>query len=67
VHGLAEASRVIDPADLTEQSASGPVVVLVARRGDDHHTRSRSPMLGARAGGHCTDPIEHQSKARRSI
>ena len=31
MHGFAEAPRVIDPAELTEQTASGPVVVLVAR------------------------------------
>ena len=67
MHGLAEASRVIDPAELTEQTASGSVVVLVARRGDCYQTRWPSPMLGARAGGPCRDPIEDQLKARRSI
>ena len=67
MHGLAEAPRVIDSAELIEQTASGPVVMLVARRGDGHQTRWRFPMLGARAGGRCTDLIEDQSKARRSI
>lgn len=47
MHGLAEAPRVIDPAKLTEQTASGPVVALVARRGDGYQARWRSPMLGS--------------------
>ena len=67
MHGLTEAPRVIDPTELTEQTASGPVVVLVARRGDGHQIRWLSPMPGSRAGGPCRDPIEDQSKARRSI
>src|SRR5664279_4019236 len=67
MHGLAQAPRVIDSAGLIEQTASGRVGLLVARRGDDHQTGGRSPMLGARAGGRCTDPIEDQSKAGRSI
>ena len=39
MHGLAEAPRVIDPPELIEQTTSGPVVVLVAGRGDGHQTR----------------------------
>jgi len=67
MHGLAEAPRVIDSAEPTGQTASSRVVVLLARRGDGQQTRRRSPMLGSPAGDPSRDPIEDQSKARRSI
>ena len=67
MRGLAEAPRVIDSAELTEQTASGPVVLLVARRDDGDQIRWLSPMLGSRAAGPCSYPIEDQSKARRSV
>ncbi len=67
MHGRTEVPRVINSAELTEQTLSGLAVLLTAPGGDGHQTRWLSPMLGSRAGGPCSDPIEDQSKARRSI
>jgi hypothetical protein len=65
MHGLVEAPGMIDPAELTEQTASGPGValVLVARLDDGHPTRWLPRVPGSRAGGGSSGPIEDQSKA----
>jgi hypothetical protein len=72
--GLAKAPGTIDPAELTGRPNArfmigDPVValVLMARRGDTHQTRWLSRVLGSRAGGTSSGPIEDQSKARRRI